>query len=171
MPVEKTKDLYSDDLNCWFLQENAAQEACGRVGGCEDEQGRRETTSGEQQTRHKDYLCSLLWQRLHHLCPSPMWVGPLINVKMTLNKYNVFTPWNKQMLSEMGLYIVQLESYRSSFVPPVSRARNDHGTCGTRQLVSQAIPFAERGRIWSRCNHRVVTTAETCQYQSDPRSL
>ena len=23
-------------------------------------------------------------------------------------------------------------------------------------LVSQAIPFAERGRVWSRCNYRVV---------------
>ena len=28
-------------------------------------------------------------------------------------------------------------------------------------LVSQATPFAERGRVQSCCNHRVVTTAET----------
>ena len=28
-------------------------------------------------------------------------------------------------------------------------------------LVLQATPFAERGRVWSRCNHRVVPTAET----------
>ena len=26
---------------------------------------------------------------------------------------------------------------------------------------SQATPFAERGRVWSRCNHRVVATTET----------
>ena len=24
------------------------------------------------------------------------------------------------------------------------------------ELVSQATPFAERGRVWSRCNYRVV---------------
>jgi len=37
-------------------------------------------------------------------------------------------------------------------------------------LVSQATPFAERGRVWSRCKHRVVPTAETWCDQSDPRS-
>ena len=37
-------------------------------------------------------------------------------------------------------------------------------------LVSQATPFTERGRVWSRCNHRVVPTAETWCDQSDPRS-
>ena len=26
---------------------------------------------------------------------------------------------------------------------------------------SQATLFAERGRVWSRCNHRVVPTTET----------
>ena len=29
-------------------------------------------------------------------------------------------------------------------------------------LVSQATPFAERGRVWSHCNYRVV--AEECSY-------
>ena len=39
-------------------------------------------------------------------------------------------------------------------------------------LVSQATPFVERGgRVWSRCNHWVVATTETCHDQSDPRSL
>ena len=37
-------------------------------------------------------------------------------------------------------------------------------------IVLQATPFAERERVWSRCNHRVVATTETCQDQSDPRS-
>ena len=39
------------------------------------------------------------------------------------------------------------------------------------RLVSQATPFAERGRVWSRYNRRVVATTETCQDQSNPRSL
>ena len=30
-------------------------------------------------------------------------------------------------------------------------------------LVSQAAPFAERGRVWSCCNHRVVT--KECDHQ------
>ena len=30
-------------------------------------------------------------------------------------------------------------------------------------IVSQAIPFAERGRVWSRCNYRVV--AEECNHR------
>ena len=38
-------------------------------------------------------------------------------------------------------------------------------------LVSQVTPFAERGRVWSWCNHRIVPTAETWCDQSDPRSL
>ena len=42
--------------------------------------------------------------------------------------------------------------YISSVVDP-------HGP----QLVSQAIPFAERGRVWSRCNYQVV--AEERNYQ------
>ena len=42
--------------------------------------------------------------------------------------------------------------------------------CSCISVVSQATPFAERGRVWSRCNHRVVATTETCQDQSDPRS-
>ena len=29
-------------------------------------------------------------------------------------------------------------------------------------IVSQAIPFAEKGRVWSCCNYRVV--AEECNY-------
>ena len=32
------------------------------------------------------------------------------------------------------------------------------------RLVSQATPFAERGRVWSRCNYRVV--AEERNYQT-----
>jgi len=39
-------------------------------------------------------------------------------------------------------------------------------------LVSQATPFAEGGRVWSRChNFQVVTMAETCCDQWDPHSL
>ena len=30
-------------------------------------------------------------------------------------------------------------------------------------VVSQVTPFAERERVWSRCNYRVV--AEECNYQ------
>ena len=37
-------------------------------------------------------------------------------------------------------------------------------------LVSQATPFTERGRVWSCCNYRVVATTETCHDQSDPHS-
>ena len=32
---------------------------------------------------------------------------------------------------------------------------------GGREVVSQTTSFAERGRVWSHCNHRVVSTAET----------
>ena len=38
------------------------------------------------------------------------------------------------------------------------------------QVASQAIAFTERGRVWSRCNHWVVSTAETWCDQSDPCS-
>ena len=32
-----------------------------------------------------------------------------------------------------------------------------HRLCSSLALVSQAIPFAERGRVWSRRHYRVVT--------------
>ena len=38
-------------------------------------------------------------------------------------------------------------------------------------LVSQATTFAKRGRVWSRCNRRVVPTPETWCDQSYPCSL
>ena len=38
------------------------------------------------------------------------------------------------------------------------------------QLVLQATPFAERGKVWSRCNHQVIAMAETWCDQSDPHS-
>ena len=34
---------------------------------------------------------------------------------------------------------------------------------GKKQLVSQAIPFAERGRVWSRCNYQVVAKERNYQ--------
>ena len=30
-------------------------------------------------------------------------------------------------------------------------------------VVLQATPFAERGRVWSRCSYRVVTEEHNCQ--------
>jgi len=39
-----------------------------------------------------------------------------------------------------------------------------------KYLVSQITPFTERGRVWSRWNHRVVPMAETWCDQSDQHS-
>ena len=50
-------------------------------------------------------------------------------------------------------------------------ASSEHGNqIQNSILIAQATPFAERGRVWSRCN-RVFATAETCCDQWDPRAL
>ena len=45
----------------------------------------------------------------------------------------------------------------------ISNTRNESVTASFKftckamsDVVSQATPFAERGRVWSRCNYRVV---------------
>ena len=52
---------------------------------------------------------------------------------------------------ELVRYLLQYSVVKSS-VPMVNKVCH---------LVSQATPFTERGRVWSRYKHQ-VTTAESC---------
>ena len=49
-----------------------------------------------------------------------------------------------------------MDKAANHFHPAVLEGSSNYVWWSTATVVSQATPFAERGRVWSHCNYRVV---------------